>query len=68
MKIIVDRERLIRIGETVKGLPVQGGFDAADSWVGCVIAIDKMVRESDIYTEPEVIVREINEEASVTNE
>ena len=46
MKIIVEKEVLVQVVEAIKRLPVKGDFDAADQWVGCVIALQKMMQNA----------------------
>lgn len=52
MKIVVEENSLIQIKEAVKNLPVRGDFDAADQWVGLVVAIQNLVSNAEEYTEP----------------
>jgi len=41
-KIIIDEKALDPIIQTIKNLPVQGGFKVADAWVGCVIELERL--------------------------
>jgi len=52
MKIIVDGDDLLLVANTIKELPVRGGFSVADRWVGCVIALQKIVETANEYVEP----------------
>ena len=48
MKIAVDAEILLQIAEAVKNLPVDcSKFEAADQWVGIVIALNSLVQNSE---------------------
>lgn len=53
MKIIVEAENLMQIAETIQQLPVNGGFEAADKWVGCVIALTAICQNSEPYKDME---------------
>ncbi len=53
MKIIVEAENLMQIAETIQHLPVNGGFEAADKWVGCVIALTAICQNSEPYKDME---------------
>jgi len=66
MGVIVEVEDLVRLKNTIKQLPVQGDFDVADAWVGCVLAIDKMLRG--VEEQKNIIKEKKDDEASVTNE
>lgn len=59
MKIIVDGDDLLLVANTIKELPVRGGFSVADRWVGCVVALQKIVETAIEYVEP---VKEENTE------
>lgn len=51
MKIKVDAEDLLRIAEAVKNLPVCGGYDDADRWVGCVMSLELLASNSPVIEE-----------------
>ena len=51
MKIIVETDRIIPVIEAIKQLPVQGNFEAADIWVGCVMALEGICMQSEPYSE-----------------
>lgn len=40
--IIIDERELDAVIQTIKALPVQGGYRAADAWVGCVLTLENM--------------------------
>ena len=55
MKIIVESDYLSQIGDAVRALPVKadGDFQTADRWVGIVLAIEKLIQESELYDQDE---------------
>ena len=55
MKIIVESDDLSMVAEAVKALPVSGDFNAADRWVGCVIALQNIIVNSEPFKESEVV-------------
>lgn len=52
--IVVDEKALDVVIRAVKNLPVQGGFEAADAWVGCVITLEKIKATAKKYEPKEV--------------
>ena len=71
MKIIVEKEVLVQVVEAIKRLPVKGDFDAADQWVGCVIALQKMMQNATEHIDlptPEFVQQEEQEESEETKE
>ena len=53
MLITVEANELMNIIEAIKKLPVQGNFDAADRWVGIVIALENLIQAGQQPTEGE---------------
>lgn len=51
MKIIVESDDLSMVAEAIKELPVTGDFNAADRWVGCVIALQNIIVNSEPFKE-----------------
>ena len=47
--IIIDERALDPIIQTIKNLPVSGGFKAADAWVGCVIELERIKATAQKY-------------------
>jgi len=47
MKVTVEKEILMQIANAVRGLPVDcTDFDAADQWVGIVVALENLAQGS----------------------
>ena len=53
MKVIVEAESLLQVVETIKQLPVHGGYEASSMWVGCVIVLQGMAEGAPRFKEPE---------------
>ena len=51
MKVIVETAHIQPVIEAIKQLPVQGDFETADLWVGCVMALQTICAQSEPYTE-----------------
>ena len=45
MEIKVNVEVLQQVIEAIKNLPVKGGFNAADRWVGIVMVLESMLEQ-----------------------
>ena len=46
MEIKVDAEVLKQVIEAIKNLPVKGGFNAADRWVGIIMVLESMLEQT----------------------
>ena len=46
MEIKVDSEVLKQVIEAIKNLPVKGGFNAADRWVGIIMVLESLLEQT----------------------
>ena len=46
MEIKVDAEVLKQVIEAIKNLPVKGGFNAADRWVGIIMVLESFLEQT----------------------